>query len=606
MSGTTKDYLKFNYDDLPQAAEFKQPVGTSSTTVVKAPEKSQEAARDWEGNEIPLLVKTNGESTGINSGEWTEELQKQYYTREETAKKKPVSTSASSKRVATASKNESAISPNAPLVGSIVAGTQTLKDEFNQSVANWTSLLKNLGNVASNPRATYFLATQLLRAKAVTAPPHVNDSTLGEGEKFIRGIMGKLGVNKLLKDLGIGGLGKGVPYVNSGSYLSTVSDTKDTFKIKEKDQGSTAKSSETIEGSSRDNATKKSVYSQQNNTFFKLLAKTPQGISFETAKPYNEERFKSQEKMQSEGLTLDEDILPDIAKEFIYKGFNDPYEDITKTTFLSSEEKIKEVMTTLHALRGYETWSNFTPRNDLLWNVRLYPYAPGKEYKFFTPQDRLDETEARDYYGATLTPPLPIRIIPGWEKGITGDLECVAKVFDFELWTPVISYQLDFGNTQTDSLEFGPEGYYQMEWAENFQYGAMRLSLSMIDDEDATLNKYFALYFNTIYDKDKRARAPLELSSFVADICVFKAAHNLNYRFKLIVTPTQYTPSLEGSADSADTNSGVRVEFSVLGVLPFKDKDSANYTETSLEIGKEKWNDINFFPTHVDNQTRDD
>lgn len=505
------------------------------------------------------------------------------------------------------------LSSQAPIIGSVVSAVDSIKDQWTQQRTNWKLLVKGLSNASSDPRAAYNLMNRLMRKVngPVKVKPYYNDKA---GNLELVNILKGIGVDKLLRSVGITGLSAGNPYTKKG-YQEAASKTDDFNAV-------LTKWVNTKNGCPLfrlgENGAVASVFSGENLLGSKNLT-LDQAIEGFT-KEFGQQRKVENNEVNEIGrkgrpvpfYNSTEEIInhqtdPKAYRKAVlnYTELTGPYESGGGLNNKSESpvDNIKFALDKLNALKGYDDFSGFSPRDDHNWSIRIYPYNPGRTYPFHRGENR---NPSDIYYKEIFTPPLPVTYIPYWsvQKGKDGKeefLQCSLKQFDWEMNTPVISYELQFGNLQNTSIDMGVAGRF--EWAEYFNYN-MTLNLSVMDDVDATFSKYLASYFNTVFFKLDRARAPLELSCFVIELVVFKPALKVNYMFRLIGQITNYQPDIEGSDGNADANSLVRLTFGIVGIEDYareenKDgKDSYKQSNSSLplDIASKTWNIVTMSP----------
>lgn len=561
MINTFRDYIEDSKLDLPESIRPPE----ASTKVEEIPKSEQVPGKVSEG---PRTIAENIDYTDL-------------YTKGDNIKK---------------------LNQSTPFIGSIVSSVEEIKDSWKQTRQNWSQTINGLKKVSENPQMAYSLVNMMLRA--INGPekvPPYNDDTQGEG--ILMKTLNAIGVGNLMSKLGIGNK-KGEAHTLR-DYLEQqglLRESKGTFpssptisSVQSDGQGLTGQNTET---KTIGDGTKQFVDSIVNIPLFSL------GSDGSVTSPFLTEDYIGDENpitSWKEG----EDIGPKYSDVILSAGEDSGSKGAAKVTVNYTEltspyhnpreskgptDNVLYALETLNALHGYEPYSSFSPRNDSVWSMRIYPYSPGMDYR-----DSREENKA--YYEGTLTPPLPITYIPLWrynkdERG-KEKFTCSVREFDWEKFTPVQSYDLMFGNLNTATADLANGG--KLEFPESWNFN-MRLQVSIIDDVDATFSKYMNYYFNRTYDKATNSRAPMEYSAFVADLIIFKAALKVNYQFKFIVVPVDFVPDMSGDSNSADTNSRVRIGFQIIGMVGYNNGRQSEMPTYEGDLAARKWNEVVILP----------
>lgn len=469
-----------------------------------------------------------------------------------------------------------------PIVGNIVSQIESIKDSWTREKANWKTLISGLKNISNNPNAAYYVANALMRyiKGPVEVLPYNQDL---DTSNLIVKLADNLGLGNLLTSLGIGTKGGG-PYTKrdytNAETVKNVSTEGGNLLTKTKD-GITSKGSTTETGDT--NNTKKYVEGINNIPLFSV----DYNGGFRT--PFSAEQLLGKENLSlqdikiwvnnageyrnitpqwnwnlfgSEGENGINSISdPAAAKKFLNYVYNQtPY---TAYDYEYSSGPMGNVMYALHvldALHGYEPYSHFSPRNDNIWSIKLYPYSPGYPYW------QNDRNANEEYYAGTLTPQLPISYIPTWAHSRNNGVDSYTLglfEFDWERYTPVQSYQLGFGQLQSKNI---PLFNGNLRFPVDFEYN-MFINLTILDDVDATFTKYMSYYFNRTIDRNGTARAPIEYSAFVVELTIFKPALKVNFQFKFIAVPVEYDYNFEGS-ESDSTAAGLQtLNMHIIGMI---------------------------------------
>lgn len=565
MPKTFRDYINESKIELPQSAY------TPKSTQKKYEEVSDSAQEPSYTSETPKTNAKNNDYTGL-------------YTSDD---------------------NVAKLNSSTPFIGGIVSAVQDIKDRWTQERQNWKSFIKGLGDVTSNPQMTYYVANALLRY--INGPkevlPYNNDL---DTSNLIVKLADSLGVGNLLSKIGIGSKG-GEPTthkdytVMGGSLGSEYMVSNDatitrTGTDKQERVGSAPKVSEYVTDKKNGvSGTRKFVKSLYNSPLFTLkingdftspfLTEDYLGKNNEELSSYSQDNYPGPTWASADSTTLND---PAQIKKFIdYVYNNSPYIQ-SSINSAGPMGNALYALETLKALHGYEPYSKLSLRNDNIWSIRLYPYSPEEEYK-------ATRAENEDYYNGTLTPPLPITYVPFWTYSKEDEgFSLGIYEFDWEKYTPVQSYDLTIGNLDTETIDLYNG---RIQYPLDLSY-AMHLRMTILDDADATFTKYMNYYFNKTIDKDSNSRAPMEYSAFVAELVIFKPALKVNFHFRFICVPIEYTPSLKGSETDSTDAALVDLAFQVIGIRTTVQQNQADIGDTILpnDIIHKRWNDVTLTP----------
>lgn len=223
-----------------------------------------------------------------------------------------------------------------------------------------------------------------------------------------------------------------------------------------------------------------------------------------------------------------------------YTEITTPY--LTSQKVTSPAEAVKYAIEQLGASIGYQSWGGFEIGSDHQWDIQIRPYHP------------TGDPNAKD----TFTPELPSYRLP---RLITEDDIEVAE-FSFGDHCPCISYNLQYGNQATRDINLYNGS--KVQFPTGFSYD-MLLSIDIVDDVYRSFHKYMNKYLNAIYDLENNAVAPYHQAAFEITLLVFRPGYNVNFMFKFVACPVNYTPVLEGQNDPSEAR--VHIDFSVIGIV---------------------------------------
>jgi hypothetical protein len=270
-----------------------------------------------------------------------------------------------------------------------------------------------------------------------------------------------------------------------------------------------------------------------------------------------------------------------------YGNRADPYNEaktIEKNKRISLNDVIENIRSSglesdYHMMSGFEIGSNHD------WIIRLSPYYSPIAGRY------------------TCTPPLPCYQLPrnaimqhdsengltskGWydqlKKGVTekvyarvhdrlksngysvSDHETIDdnnNYFSFGYDCPCLTYNFNIGTIRSDQLKLWNGDTIDTFNGMNYH---MTLNMSILDDIYGSMNKYLMSYINACYDSVGGSMAPYWASLFVIDLIIFRTGKQINWRFKLIGSPIEWSPSLTG--ENSPNESRVDITFSIVGLI---------------------------------------
>jgi hypothetical protein len=252
-----------------------------------------------------------------------------------------------------------------------------------------------------------------------------------------------------------------------------------------------------------------------------------------------------------------------------YGTITTPYEYIK----ITSQKEAIDKLNALGASIGYSKWSGYELGSMNQWYLNIEPYkGSDKRHPLYT-----------------YTPDLPMYRLPVMDKSNN----ILGNYIDFSKQTPVIGYNLQYGNQSTKDIPLYNNSKIQIPTG--FSYD-MLLSLDIADDVNLSMNKYMVKYMNAIYDPVNNVAARYDQAAFLLTLVVFKPGYTVNYKFEFIGCPVNYTPNLEGEDEASP--SKLHIEFSVVGMVTgnngtaFINGENISHDNTDPEWYQTTWNDV--------------
>lgn len=275
---------------------------------------------------------------------------------------------------------------------------------------------------------------------------------------------------------------------------------------------------------------------------------------------------------------FDNEILFDTSKFGVesYNKITTPYSE-TKT--VSNPKEVIKIINELGVSTGFSKWYGFELGSDHNWSISLRPYTGST----MTVKNPIGSSITAGEF-ESFTPELPKIKIPV----LSDDGKMSIGEFDFGMNCPVLDYNLNFGNQKTKEIPYYNDS--RMEFPTGFSYD-MILMMSVLDDVNKSFHKYMNYYINSIYNVETNSLAPFHQAAFEIDLIIFKPGYNVNYMFRFIGVPNNYTPVLEGQSDPDEDR--VTLQFSIIGLasgIGMTDPASADPNEVWLK--KLKWRDV--------------
>ena len=241
----------------------------------------------------------------------------------------------------------------------------------------------------------------------------------------------------------------------------------------------------------------------------------------------------------------------------------------------SPQAMLKFAVENLGFSSGYKDWQNFSPGSSHMWGMTIKPYVS---------PSRIAISRA---------PNLPVIQVPIWKTGDDGRLQCEFKEYDYGKMPPVISYSFEVGSLRGTTIPIF-DGSFNMPLGFEFEN---KITLSFIDDEYHSMQKYMAMFINTIYRPSIGLMAPYDLCTWLVTLTAFRPGMGVNYSFQLICVPHSYTMSYQGTEQPGVET--MQVTLSIVGM-----KQPSNSGAAVVPGGGENkstwnlvnWNDVTVVP----------
>lgn len=297
-------------------------------------------------------------------------------------------------------------------------------------------------------------------------------------------------------------------------------------------------------------------------------------------------------------------IATDKAKDFYFKyGYRgDPYNDIKSMDPNGYHISLNDVIHNIrsqhiesdyHILSGFEIGSNHD------WMIRLAPYIGPR---------------------GTCVPPLPCYMLPrnavmGSDKsnansktGFNSSSISSAKAslrnhakkisnkvyakiaerigttateleqsdgkgnfFSFGHDCPCLTYNFNIGTIKTDQLKLWNGDTLDTFNGMNYH---MTLNMSVLDDLFGSFTKYWNSYINECYNPTNSSMAPYWASLFVIELIIFRTGKQINWHYKLIGSPIEWSPSFTG--EQSPNEMRVDITFGIVGIIQPTDLTSTS------------------------------
>ena len=277
----------------------------------------------------------------------------------------------------------------------------------------------------------------------------------------------------------------------------------------------------------------------------------------------------------------------------LYGRLEDPFKEYrdnrTKKLTLNNildHLRSQDLLQDYHSINGFEMGSNHD------WIVRISPYYSNTPGRY------------------TLTPPLPCYRIPkgttrvkglpsdkwyGLESKITNHVYTtlandlgvngldLAKaneeddLFSFGFNCPALVYNFNIGAVRSDSMRLW--NGESADYFNGYQYQSS-FNVSILDDIYGSMQKYMQSYVNACYMPGDNELAPYWASAFLIDIIIFRAGKQINWRYKLIGSPIEWSPTYSGGEGANELR--VDITFGIIGMI--QPNDTKVYSEDRLSV----------------------
>jgi len=91
------------------------------------------------------------------------------------------------------------------------------------------------------------------------------------------------------------------------------------------------------------------------------------------------------------------------------------------------------------------------------------------------------------------------------------------------------------------------------------------IKISLLDDRDQNLKKYFNDYFNSISNTNDNSVLPYRDACFKLYLYTYRPDRQLNFYFPMLVIPTDMDFSYVGDAGGTATSQTLEITFSIIG-----------------------------------------
>lgn len=151
--------------------------------------------------------------------------------------------------------------------------------------------------------------------------------------------------------------------------------------------------------------------------------------------------------------------------------------------------------------------------------------------------------------------------------------------FNYNDWMPIISYKYEEGSLRGRQIDlFGESNItVPIEFT-----SAGELTITILDDDNKSISNFMSEYINLIYDPKTHAVADYKDVCYVLTLYLYRGDRKITNICELVVMPTTYTSSYEGSEEATATT--IDITFKVVGQLSTnKFKASNNIKMTSIQ-----------------------
>lgn len=258
-----------------------------------------------------------------------------------------------------------------------------------------------------------------------------------------------------------------------------------------------------------------------------------------------------------------------------YKYISTPYFGLNKSS--SPQETLKFAVENLGFSSGYKDWEGFSLGSSHVWGVTIKPYV------------------SPNGVGVSLAPRLPVVEVPVWDV-VDGKLKCTFKQFDYGKTPPVTQYSFEVGSLRGSHIPLF-DGNFNMPLGFEFEN---KLTLTFVEDEYHSMQKYMAMFINNIYRPTVGLMAPYDLCTWLVTLTAFRPGMNVNYSFNLICVPEAYTLSYQGTEGPGVET--LNVALSIIGMQSPGHSGAAVAPSSRWDAmdtwSKVNWNDVTVKPVN--------
>lgn len=214
------------------------------------------------------------------------------------------------------------------------------------------------------------------------------------------------------------------------------------------------------------------------------------------------------------------------------------------------------------------------------------------EYQFFTGRKNLigfsvDSThsweiklEPYDNGPNTITPDFPT---------VYHESDPSKVMTDFKNWLPIVSYDYTVGKIKTQEIKLFNESSLTLPIGITYDH---TIKISMIDDMNKTLDKYFNHYLNRIYNPITHAVTPYKNACFLLTLYVLRPDKKINLKFPLICILQEKELSYSGT--EAAEHTSLDLTFTIVGVVSKYEQES--FSKDGRSAQSFNWNDVSLIP----------
>lgn len=249
-----------------------------------------------------------------------------------------------------------------------------------------------------------------------------------------------------------------------------------------------------------------------------------------------------------------------------YRYISTPYFGLNKSS--SPQETLKFAVENLGFSSGYKDWEGFSLGSSHMWGITIKPYV------------------SPNGTGVSLAPKLPVIEVPVWDV-VDGQLKCTFKQFDYGKTPPVTQYSFEVGSLRGSHIPLF-DGNFNMPLGFEFEN---KLTLTFVEDEYHSMQKYMAMFINNIYRPTVGLMAPYDLCTWLVSLTAFRPGMNVNYSFNLICVPESYTMSYQGTEGPGVET--MNIALSIIGIQS-PTHSGATVAPSSRWDAEDTWSKVNW------------